>query len=289
MAESNIEWTHRPRPDGSFMPGYTGNVWQGCTKVHEGCDNCYAEALTNRWGKKCWGPDNPRIETKTFFPNMHKWNEESKKAGEVRNVFIGSLMDIAEKAMPLVHSDGEPMDGMTTDDLRNVFFNKVPDYTNLQLLLLSKRPSNYNKQTPESWKTAPPKTVMFGTSPVNQPTYDNLYLHLAQVPGRRFLSIEPMLGPITMHGYCKTCGELSRGSLLTCRECGKFLEYPDWVIVGGESGPKRRPFDLDWARSIRDQCDLLDIPFFFKQIDKVIEKTHGIPEDLQIRQHPELA
>lgn len=63
-----------------------------------------------------------------------------------------------------------------------------------------------------------------------------------------------------------------------------FMSSPDitWIIVGGESGSKRRPFDCDWARTVRTFCDIYGIPFFFKQVDKV----QPIPEDLEIRELP---
>jgi protein gp37 len=63
---------------------------------------------------------------------------------------------------------------------------------------------------------------------------------------------------------------------------GECFHGIDWVIVGGESGPKKRPFNPDWARTIRDECQEAGVPFFMKQIDKV----QPIPEDLLIREFP---
>jgi protein gp37 len=127
-------------------------------------------------------------------------------------------------------------------------------------LLLTKRPSNINKYIPDEWKSNPPRNVMFGTSPCNKETFDTLWPQLAQVNGMTFLSIEPQIGRVDIKDY--------RG------------RYPDWVICGGESGHGRRPFDTDWGRVLKNQCEFLGIPFFMKQIDKVIP----IPDDLMIRQ-----
>jgi protein gp37 len=102
---------------------------------------------------------------------------------------------------------------------------------------------------------------MFGTSPVNQETFDKLTSQLLEVNGKRFLSIEPQLDVISLPIQ---------------------LEGIDWIIQGGESGHYKRPFDLSWARSLRHECIALRIPYFFKQIDKVKE----IPNDLLIREFP---
>lgn len=270
MAQTKIEWTATPREDGTLAPGYTGNLWHGCTKVHAGCDNCYAEALTKRnGGVQVWGNNAPRKATKSVWADFFKWNAEAHAAGETRKVFVGSMMDIFEKNMPLVSWHGEPaIDGsdgspIGTDALRQRFFNEVvPACSNLLFLLLTKRPGNINKMIPEAWKHTPPDNVMFGTSPVDAPTFARLVPQLKQVNGRRFLSIEPQLGLI----------------LPTAED----LAGIDWLIQGGESGPKRRPFSTDWARDMKQICERTGTPYFFKQWDKVRQ----IPADLMVRQFP---
>ena len=249
---SKIEWTH-----------HTANLWHGCTKVHEGCDNCYAEALSKRFGNDVWGSDKPRMEIKSVWKQLAKMQETARKSNEIHRVFVGSMMDIFEKSMPV--TDGkELVKGLTTDDLRKELFADISfgTYPNLMFLLLTKRPSNINKYIPEGWKIYPPKNVMFGTSPVNQATFDLLVRQLKQVQGKRFLSIEPQLSEIAL-------GQLTG---------------IDWIIQGGESGHNRRPFNLAWAREMRDECKALGIPYFFKQIDKI----QPIPEDLMIREFPKL-
>ena len=103
---------------------------------------------------------------------------------------------------------------------------------------------------------------MFGTSVVNQKTADSMIPELLEVNGRRFLSIEPQLDTIVLRS--------------------EWLEHIDWIIVGGESGGHKRPFNPDWARSLRDQCQKAGVPFFMKQIDNI----QPIPDDLMIREFP---
>lgn len=255
---TQIEWTKR-----------TANLWHGCTKVHEGCDNCYACALSKRYGRNIWGNDHPRRAIKSVWNDLKKFQRLAQKQNEIHTVFVGSMMDIFEKPMPVVDLKGNPITEfngitgsfLTTGHLRNYFFeNIVPNSPNLLFQLLTKRPSNINKYIPYSWKKDPPSNVLFGTSPVNQETFNTLVNQLRSVNGKLFLSIEPQLSEIN---------ELD-------------LTGIDWVIQGGESGHHKRPFNLDWARFTRGECKRKNVPYFFKQIDKV----QVIPKDLMIREFP---
>ena len=262
MAEnSGISWTT-----------HTANLWFGCTKVHAGCDNCYAEKQSKRFGDDLWGNDKPRRAIKSFFNDLARFQRLAKEAGEIHKVFVGSMMDIFEKPMPLIDSKGIEIKDMTTDDLRKKFFMSISmgEYPNLMFLLLTKRPSNINKYIPESWKTNPPANVMFGTSPVNQQTADKLIPQLKEVNGNLFLSIEPQLDRISLYPHL-------------------IMSKIIWVINGGESGHGRRPFNLSWARQLKTDCQRHGVAFFFKQIDKVIEKESGIPIELQVQDFPNFA
>lgn len=262
--DSKIEWCH-----------HTANLWWGCTEVHAGCDNCYARVLSNRWGNELWGTDVPRKAIKNTFKDLAKYQKLAATAGEVHRVFVGSMMDIFEKPMPLIDSKANEIkledQVVTTDDMRQQLFINISNniYPNLMFLLLTKRPSNINKYIPESWKANPPKNVMFGTSPVDQPTADKLIPQLLQVNGKKFLSVEPMLSTITLDPLWLIGNYTYKGQI-------------DWVICGGESGHGKRPFDAEWAKDLRDQCKNLKVPFFMKQMDKV----QPIPEDLLIREFP---
>lgn len=258
--DSKIEWTK-----------HTANLWHGCTKVHAGCDNCYAETLSHRWGNDVWGNDKPRKEVKSVWADLDKFEKMAAVAGEVHTVFVGSMMDIFEKPMPLIDSKGEKLD-YTTGELRHKFFTGIDAgrWPHLIFLLLTKRPSNINKMIPWDWKDSPPWNVWFGTSPVDQETANTLVNQLLNVNGSKFLSIEPQIGPIKIDVFWLIGNHNHTGVI-------------NWIIQGGESGHHKRPFDLQWARDMRDFLKrYVGTPYFFKQIDKV----QAIPEDLQVRQIP---
>lgn len=262
---STIEWTD-----------HTANLWWGCSKVTDGCLHCYALNIATRFNNDVWGDDKPRKEMKNVWKQIAQYQKEAEKAGEIRRVFVGSMQDIFEKPMQLIDYHGNVLSKnnnkfWNTGQLRDYFFNTVvPNCPNLMFLLLTKRPSNINKYIPQSWKTNPPENVMFGTSPVDQKTAKGLIVQLSKVNGKRFLSVEPQLDKIDLMSKVKNNNELV------------LLDLVDWVINGGESGPRKRPFNCDWARVIRDDCQKKGVAFFFKQIDKV----QAIPPDLMVRQFP---
>lgn len=273
MENSHIEWTD-----------HTANLWHGCMEVHEGCDNCYAKQMNNRYHheKPHWGGKVPRLIIKKTFYDLMKFQKKAANAGEIHKVFVGSMMDIFEKPMPLVDGNGnsieldDPESEMYTNDLRDALFGNISrgEYPNLLFLLLTKRPSNINKYIPESWKVnGAPTNVIFGTSVVNQETADKMIPELLQVNGRRFLSCEPLLGSIDINLSIERWDVNNR---LHSR-CNIH-----WVIAGGESGPLARPMSPDWARSLRDQCAEVKVPFFFKQWGEYVAKDHASDATLEL-------
>lgn len=279
MAETTeISWTD-----------HTLNLWWGCAKVHAGCDHCYAEAFSNRYGHNLWGPHAPRKASKSAFRDVLKWQRQAAADGVVRRVFVGSMMDIFEKPFPLIDSQGAALPE-TTGHLRTRFFEEVvPACPNLLFLLLTKRPGNILKYIPEEWKATPPANVMYGTSVVDQATADDMIPKLLEVPGRRFLSMEPLIGPVSLHGERYKIAQGLTGSIdwLTGHETtnssvfggGEAWEARyvyggedrdmtkciEWVIVGGESGHGARPMAPSWAASLRDECTAAGTLFHFKQ------------------------
>ena len=246
---SAIEWTH-----------HTANLWWGCTKVHEGCDNCYAETWANRYGV-AWGNDALRKEVKSVWGAFLGMQAKAKAANEIHRVFVGSMMDIFEKPMATVTHAGEST-GQTTDVLRSRFFEEiVPNCPNLMFLLLTKRPSNINKIIPISWIHNQPHNVAYGASVVNESTAFDVQRHFQKVNGKKFFSVEPQLDFI----------DFSKPGM---------LDGIQWLIQGGESGARKRPFNTDWARHTAQVCQGLGVAYFFKQVDKV----QPVPDDLMIRQ-----
>lgn len=268
MAENTkIEWAK-----------HTANLWHGCSEVNAGCDNCYARILSERWGRDIWGADKPRWLIKSVWSQLDKFQEMAKAAGTIDPIFVGSMMDIFEKPMPLIDAKGNHVyfdntdKNLHTGHLRQRFFEKISngDYPNLLFLLLTKRPGNINKYIPVAWLENPPVNVIYGCSIPDQKAADLCLPKFFKVKGRKFLSMEPLIGPVEplfrQHNppgfwfpnrrYIPT-GLLIKGLGDICQ-----------VIVGGESGndlKKLRIMNPFWVRDIRDNCLAAGVPFFFKQ------------------------
>ena len=261
MGETTIEWTATRNADGTVTPGYTWNPWIGCTRVSQGCVHCYAEALAKRYGKAEWGPTAQRVRTSDA--NWRKplmWNRKAEHEGVRRRVFCASLADIFEDNGQLTDWRRDALDVMTQTPW-------------LDWLLLTKRPENILDMVPDEWRTVGrwPRNVWAGTTIENQDVVIKRLSELIRVPARvRFLSCEPLLGPLDL---------------------SEWLDFISWVIVGGESGPKARPMNPDWVRSIRGQCNGAGVAYFVKQMGGVRDKRHDLedmPEDLRVREYPEV-
>lgn len=250
MAEnSKIEWCDS-----------TTNLWHGCSKRHTGCLNCYAEAISKHYSKvNLWGENAERKLIKSAFPDLDKYQKQAKREGKKLKIFIGSMMDIFEDSKPLLNGDVFVPE---TDYLRHRLFSNITAgrYQNLIFLFLTKRPENIVHMIPNDWINNTPKNVWFGTSVSNQETLEYAESLRLVSDTNLFLSIEPQVGAIDY----------------------LILNGIDWVIQGGESGHHKRPFDIDWAYRMKDICKEQNIPYFFKQIDKV----KPIPNDLMIREFP---
>jgi protein gp37 len=243
MAEnSHIEWTD-----------HTFNPWEGCQKVGPGCDNCYAEARDIRFtGGAHWGPGAPRRRTSVAnWLSPVKWNRDAAVTGTRPRVFCASLADVFDNAVdPAWRADLWRLTAATP---------------HLDWLLLTKRPQNIINMLPDGWGDGWPN-VWLGCTVVNQAEADRDVPKLLSIPAAvRFLSVEPMLGPVDLRGRTTGTGGVDA---LTGWVGGLYGEYGpciNWVICGGESGPHARPMHPDWARSLRDQCKAAGVAFFFKQ------------------------
>jgi protein gp37 len=225
MAEqSAIEWT-----DATFNP------WIGCTRIGPGCDHCYAEDLmARRYGRVEWGAGKAR--SRTSPANWRKpvaWNAKAAafvaEHGRRRRVFCASLADVFDNDAPA--------------EWRADLFDLIRNTPDLDWLLLTKRIGNAPRFLPADWGDGY-GNVWLGSTVVNQAEADRDLEKLRAVPAAiRFLSIEPLLGPIDRLD----------------------LAGVDWVITGGESGPRARSMRVEWIRSIRDQCQADGVAFFHKQ------------------------
>ncbi|MFL7901551.1 phage Gp37/Gp68 family protein [Azospirillum argentinense] len=251
--ESAIEWTHA-----------TFNPWIGCTKVSPACDHCYAETLSKARLGVPWGAGQPRRRTSVQNWNLPlRWDRKAAKEGRRMRVFCASLADV--------------FDAEVSDEWRSNLFMLIDRTPNLDWLLLTKRPAVARKVMP----VTPRPNVWLGTTVENQAMADARIPHLLATPAAvRFLSMEPLLGPVDLDPWLydtapstagpwtdplgrrvRTRGSCIGGQTFSIRPAGLL----HWVIAGGESGPGARPTHPDWFRSIRDQCAAAGVPFLFKQ------------------------
>jgi protein gp37 len=270
MKNSHIEWCD-----------HTFNPWIGCTKVDELCKNCYAWTRDMRFSEGIhWGPGAPRQRTSPAnWRQPIIWNETHAAGVELRGhyprqrVFCASLADWLDDEVPIEW----------LADLMHLIW-ATP---NLDWLLLTKRPENFQRRLSEAYLSQPgatghslmmalwnsgqptaPANVWIGTSVGHQKSADERIPALLKIPAKvHFLSCEPLLGPVDLGCTCWLSDNTLPNN--TCRNCHKPRHCSpgrvDWVICGGESGRGARPMHPDWARSLRDQCNATATPFFFKQ------------------------
>lgn len=240
MAEnSKIEWTD-----------HTFNPWIGCQKVSPGCDHCYAETLSNRYGWTEWGPHGERKRTsEANWRKPIKWARDARAAGKRARVFCASLADWLDNQAPQ----------QWRIDLA-ALIDATPE---LDWLLLTKRPENYGHLAP--WIKAPPN-VWLGITAEDQSNYHRRWERIQDVPATiRFISYEPAIGPLLLDS------------------AWSLTRLPHWIICGGESGHGARMMNPEWARNLRDICKASNVAFFMKQMTG----KKPIPDDLLIRQFPE--
>jgi protein gp37 len=283
-ANTKIEWAD-----------HTFNPWIGCTQVLPGCDNCYAKAdFADRKHRVVWGAGQARSRTKTWGDPV-KWNDKHAaffaEYGRRQRVFCASLADVFDSEVPT--------------QWRINLVSLILATPHLDWLLLTKRIGNAADMLEvafravhvgrEGWRDNVPPNVWIGATIVNQEEADRDIPKLLEVPAaKRFLSIEPLLGPVNL-AHINEDRETNEINVLTPdtweqavaiwrdtsdtwqadfedwygtaveQASGPMHPAVDWVIVGGESGPGARPMRPDWARSLRDQCEAAGVPFLFKQ------------------------
>jgi protein gp37 len=265
---SNIEWTDA-----------TWNPLSGCSRKSPGCENCYAEKMTKRLALMGQAKYQGLLNGQNRFNGVIKLDEkallEPLRWKKPRKVFVNSMSD-------LFHENA------LDEWIDKVFavMALTPQHT---YQILTKRPERMKDyfDDPDRWCEILRLATTLGKLPgsivadfafkgvdslkncwlgvsVESQKYLDRVMELSATPAAvRFWSVEPLLEDLgNIRGYLE--------------------QNVDCVIVGGESGPGKRPFNADWARSIRDQCKEKGVAFFMKQIDKV----QPIPDDLMIREFP---
>nr|WP_267906673.1 phage Gp37/Gp68 family protein [Luteolibacter pohnpeiensis] len=277
----------------------TFNPWTGCTKVSPGCANCYAEGWSKRSGIVKWGMGQPRRRTSEANWKLPlKWNREGHLNYEKRNgyrpkVFCASLADWLDHEVP---------HGWRVDLL-----NLIAETPYLDWLLLTKRPESWSARLHEcayasplaaEWINGnPPPNVWVGTTVEDQARADERIPLLLEIPAKvRFLSCEPLLGPVTLPyidfpqawEIAKSAPSAQHDPLCSYRKSGggilcdcdvltkrSGMDGIHWVICGGESGPGARPMHPDWARLLQQQCEEQGVSFLFKQWGEWCPATEG--------------
>lgn len=251
-ADSKIEWTD-----------HTFNPWIGCQEVSPACDHCYAKAQNDyrKWVNG-WGPHGERRRTSAAnWRQPIKWNAAAEKAGVRARVFCASLADV--------------FDNQVLAEWRADLWRLIDATPNLDWLLLTKRPQNAAEMMIAARRAVlganvadqhlawPWPNVWVGVSVENQEEADRRIPDLLATPAAvRFLSCEPLLGPVDLHLRRLRATPQETDAPTDLHSVSDRIH---WVIVGGESGPNARPMHPDWARSLRDQCQAAGVPFFLKQ------------------------
>lgn len=217
---SRIEWTDA-----------TWNPVTGCTKVSPGCKHCYAERFAERFRGTPGHPFEQGFDLRLWPDRV----DQPRKWRTPRRIFVNSMSDLFHPQVPL--------------EFIQTCFASMEAAPWHQYQVLTKRPE---RALGLSSKLPWPEQIWMGTSVESQPFVSRVD-KLRNIPAKvRFLSCEPLLGPLDLD-----------------------LEGIHWVIVGGESGPGARPLDPEWVRSIRDQCTAAHVAFFFKQWGGVVKSRTG--------------
>lgn len=286
---SAIEWTDA-----------TWNPVRGCSRVSAGCQRCYAERVAARFS----GSGQPYEGL--IHPSTQGWNGKIKLVPDAlvqplrwqrtRFIFVNSMSDLFHENVPdnfiaavfgvMAAADHHYFQVLTKRHERALrWFQWMQDATEAKLHECLKGAIGYHhpKRPAIDQVTWPLPNVWLGVSVEDQAAANERIPLLLQTPAAlRFLSCEPLLGPVdlrslaavphnapvdalndrTLQGF-QRCVDHAPGYCLP--GCSGRWGKIDWVIAGGESGPGARPMHPDWARTLRDQCAAARVPFFFKQ------------------------
>ena len=213
--DTAIEWTDA-----------TWNPVTGCTKVSRGCDNCHAERFAERWRGIPGHPYERGFDLRLWPSRL----DQPARWRRPRMIFVNSMSDLFHKRVP----------GVFVDQV----FGRMEDVDRHAYQVLTKRSSVMRDNLRRRYREGDaPGQIWCGVSVEDKCARERIR-RLQQAPAAvRFLSVEPLLGPIP----------------------DIDLKGISWVIVGGESGPNARPLRPEWVRDIRDRCAGAGVPFFFKQ------------------------
>jgi protein gp37 len=279
MSKSPIEWTEE-----------TWNPLAGCSAVSKGCTNCYAAVMTKRLAAMGQAKYSGLLNSSGHFNGKINFDEAALsiplKRKKPTTYFVNSMSDLFHEAVPFEFIDRvfavmalcpqhtfqvltKRPERMAEYLLKHADSEDIAWHANVEILKLGHGGGRVKWPLPNVW---------LGTSVEDQAAADARIPHLLRCPAAvRFLSCEPLLGPVDLT-------RVSLGSSKVAKDSGPLSGYTvdfklnaltgapktgipavDWVICGGESGADARPMHPDWARGLRDQCEAAGVPFFFKQ------------------------
>lgn len=235
---------------------HTFQPWIGCVRVSPGCSNCYAEALAKARfegppGKKLplWGVDAARRPmSEDYWRAPNGWQRKAERVRARRRVFCASLADVFEI------SNGRNLTArdVMSDARMRLRSLILSTRSALDWLLLTKRPENIERIWPDWSRNGFPDNVWLGVTAEDQERADaRIPILLAQRASVHFVSHEPALEAVDFSAFLSE---------------RKPFHTLDWIITGGESGPKARPYDLSWARAVIEQCRTFGRAPFVKQL-----------------------
>jgi len=276
--DSKIEWTDA-----------TWNPVTGCTKVSPGCDHCYAETFAERWrgtpGHHFEQGFDVTLRPERLGQPLH-WKRP-------RRIFVNSMSDLFHEAVPDEYIAA--VFGTMAQTPQHTYQVLTKRHGRMRSLLSS---AMFRQRFCFGW---PLPNVWLGVSAEDQKRAELRIPRLLETPAAvRFVSAEPLLGPIDLTQAVWTMGD-QRGHGLTASfvhggNCCRRFHGLDWVIVGGESGPGARPMEAEWARSIISQCQGTGVSVFVKQLGAMLGRSLGAgpkggdwgawPDDLRVREYP---
>lgn len=257
---TKIEWTHMPGRKGETL-----NPILGCLPISPGCANCYAARQASRGLCK----QHKGLAEGGHWTGEVRWVDRVlEKIGHWRAprlVFLGSMSDFFYDRVP------------------DAWLNRIMWWVKANpqhlFILLTKRPERMRNYLLDYYclERGLLQNLLLGVTAENQDAFNERVPILLDIPAAvRFVSIEPMLGPVLMD--CDSAPYLYYNDFYD--DGAPIYKGPSLTICGGETGPSARPMDPEWARSLRDQCAEAGVPFFMKKLSGGAEP----PEDLLVRQ-----
>ncbi len=303
--KTNIEWTD-----------FNWNFLSGCSRKSAGCENCYAEKMTKRLDAMGQEKYKGLLNEHGRFNGTVKFSEKDLLAPlswkKPRKVFVNSMSDLfhekvqdewLDKAFAVMaltphityqiltkrpermleyfaQCDAEPFNIATARIMLAIFsvLSRVQNGVKIWERLVAE--GYFVEMEPEVFwfKQWPLPNVWLGVSVEDQKTADERIPLLLQTPAAvRWVSAEPLIGPVNLNKFFHP-----------------QFKMPNWIVCGGESGPRSRPFDIQWARDIIAQCKAADVPVFYKQGGASSRCEHSskggcfdcFPDDLKVRNFP---